>query len=202
MKILLLREDDAAAKTIKALRDFEVVHTPLFKMIRIDAKCQFSHYNHVILTSKNALFAVNRISFDNIYSVGKAASPYHGTCLLTSDQLIPLVKKLTGSILYLRGRHISKNLKQYNHNIEELVCYEMLPIAATIDATSFDLALLYSKRQAEAFKVALRGDCKHKIAICISEQVANLVKDKMQVLIAKHPHEESMLEVLWKIKQS
>lgn len=201
--VLVIRDLAASNRTAKKLAKlgYSCEEMPLFTYQPVQFKTKHSHYDHLIITSEKALNASQEVSYAQLHGVGKAVLQLGGCSYSNSLDLGNAVAKLSGKILYLRGRDISRDLSLFNKEIEQQICYEMVPIINRCALPRFDVVFLYSKRQAEALLKVMPSSGGLNIAICISRQVAQVVSCSLRVLIAHEPNENSMIEVLCNLSQ-
>ncbi|MFV0431681.1 MAG: uroporphyrinogen-III synthase [Alphaproteobacteria bacterium] len=225
MKILLLRnKEEATASHEHILQrlnaysevEIEVSTAPLFSLIAYEIPA-LSQNTPLITTSKNAirvlatypeskehpLFVVGAASadfarsfgFKNIYIAGGDAK-----------SLVKLIEEQQDykKFLYLRGKDIRLNIKQYSHqDIIEHVTYELKRIENPFAHLPQDYftrqptLLIYSKNQARATLEALPKQSQVKL-VCISPTAAlPFVEAKFRYIkIAPHPNEDAMLALI------
>jgi|GEM_PF-6826442 len=209
MKVWISRYDytQTAAK-IKAL-GCDYVLAPLLQLKHYPCDIT-SEYDAIIITSSNAISAVSHNA--EVIAVGeKSAKALRFRGISVSlvfprvDDLIIALKALPKrNMLYLRGKHITVNLK------EELGCAEH--VAYSMQARNLkpdeaksindvNCVMVYSSRSGRLLGEAM---LKHNLdpsfisAICISDKAAESVRSMpfKGVLVARQPNERSMMEQL------
>lgn len=125
-----------------------------------------------------------------------------------------LLKPVDGPLLHIAGTEIAGDLAamvgEAGFECRREVLYEAekartlsTSLTAAIKENQIDAVLLYSPRSADAFVQLLRKarivrSCQSMKAICLSQAVAQKVEELhwREVLIASHPTQESLLELL------
>ena len=130
------------------------------------------------------------------------------------DKVIATSKPAGGPLLHISGRHATGDLvgllKAAGFSVERRVLYDAVPIAAlgdealrALETGALDAVLIFSPRTAAAFVSLARSsgllDCTQRLdALCLSAAVAARLSGSewRRVLIAQHPDQEALLELM------
>ena len=140
-----------------------------------------------------------------------------GDGAVLSNAVMRSLRPQGGALFYAAGREQRGNvvlaLGDAGFDVRCEILYEATPLleltgdaTAAFGAGNIDTVMLYSPRSAETFvaaieKIGLADQCASMIAICLSEAVAATLAPLRfaDVLVAKHPNQDSMLSVLEQI---
>jgi uroporphyrinogen-III synthase len=212
MKIWINRYDtDISASKIRALGLTPVV-APIIELCRYTIP-QYDDIKTVVTTSSNAIpnegfyncdfITVGSKSADILRSTGRKVVKVFDT---VNDLVLSLKNLDHSNTLYLRGEHISVDLKK-EIGCSEFIAYSMkqkiLSQTELSNVKDADCVLIYSKRSGEVLiKVILRYgiDPKNMDAVCISENVALGVKGVgfRNIIISSEATEDKIIEQLQK----
>lgn len=218
--LLITRPIKDSLKTAERLAGlgFQTVIHPLLTIQNLsNINPDFSRYTHLLITSYNAITAIDTKHLNNLnaFVVGARSAKALkglgiGKIIMAKDiqhlkKVICLKKPTSIKILYLSGDKITSGLFSYlkNHGffIERLIVYKsIINNTKAISLKSITNVMLYSTRTAQAFKMLYSNeDLNNLNLICISNKVANVVKSLKvkQILVANLPEEDSMIKLLY-----
>lgn len=204
---MLIRPESCSVKTLRKLTSagFEVVHNPVMRL-QINEFMTRAHVDVIIISSQNAIPALEDVLLKHpkakIIAIGdytaSLCSKKVCASFESSKQFLLNYKKHfspTDKITYLSASDVSIDiaceLRKLGFDVERVICYTMQQIDHSYDVQA-DVVLLYSKRSAECFE-NIRID--QMVAICISQEVANIAKLKnfKNIITASSANEDSML---------
>ncbi|WP_323732673.1 uroporphyrinogen-III synthase [Candidatus Bandiella euplotis] len=197
---------------------------PLIKVQNIDIQVMDDNYDVVILTSQNAVHAVEKSSWIKrkpIFVVGNKTKEKllqigcgcvmssNGTARNLEETIVNNVSN-TLRILYLSGDYTSYDLdiklKSRGYDVTKKTAYRANAVQSLSKQeigvmNTSDTILFYSPRTASVFtklawQYSLRGN--DKVAICISNNCASLISELVwkEIRIANRPNEKAMFALL------
>ncbi len=226
--ILVTRPEADAIEVTQALRakNYEVTATAFLKINLLRQSLgDLSAYGGLIFTSANAVraFCHNSAVRDlRVWSVGehtsKAARKAGFNDIRTADGNVAYLTEMLGQhefdkpYLYIRGRHISKPIR--NVQLKEIVLYEgekltEIPLETKniICAGGFTHIMFFSKRTAESFAEAveaseyaplLKEGLKTTMALCLGDSMVEClsVLPWQDIKVAKNANRDSLFAIL------
>lgn len=232
MRILLTRPagDSEAVATSLGEKGFDVALDPLINISYLPlAKLNIADYQGLVFTSANGVKSfMDQSTPTNIavYTVGnktaETAKKFGFENVINADgdveklshTIISHADPAKGPLLYLRGAHISGDLKQSleaaNFNVQSSIIYDAIPSKNLQDQTinmlkkgSIDYIPFYSSRSAlifiELIKKAALESCLSKIsALCLSPAIERSISalNWKEKLIAKKPTQEELFKMI------
>lgn len=206
-----------AKETIKKIDGMGIkcIWVPLVTMQYYEFKLDKS-YEVAIFTSANAAMVVPRYIKKAIV-VGEKSKKLlenKGVEVIASfSNVVSLLNFLRSNVLenviYLRGKHVTKDLKSLI-GCDEKVVYDMIPRKYSSDELKFvskvDCTLIYSKRTALLMRdMILKHSIltRNMVLIAISKSVAEMLigLDFKDIITADYPNESSMLKALKRVKE-
>lgn len=210
MKVWINRYDASSSASKTTALGFTPVVAPIVQLCRYRIPT-YDDIKTVVITSSNAIpndalyncdfITVGRKSADMLRSTGRNVIMVFDT---VNDLVLSLKNRDHSKTLYLRGQHVSVDLKNEIGCIE-YIAYSMkerpLTQAEILQVKESECVLVYSKRSALLLsKVILRYGIDHSKldALCISENAALGIKDTKfrNVIISHEANEDKIMEKL------
>lgn len=217
--ILITRQRRFALKTSNNLADhgYKAIVMPLWETRYIYTSIE-DQYDAVILTSKNAIYASNHLSWlkkKRLYTIGADSKDLLQNMYSknvhccndkeqNSDGILRLIEQhepLTSRILYLSGAvvagNITERLQASGYTITREIVYQMISLQTLstqmIDTINHDINIiaLYSPKAAILFQsLALQHHIPlaNKTCVCISNNVANHLIHDKWLKVLVTPH--------------
>ncbi|HPD83770.1 MAG TPA: uroporphyrinogen-III synthase [Alphaproteobacteria bacterium] len=219
-------QDSLPIKKILESKSYKVLCEAFLEVVFDDvALPDLQNYDGLILTSANAVRAIKgKITYFDlpVFCVGnqtKQEAQAIGlknikSTSLTVKGLIEILSKQAGDkrYLYLRGQHISKDLKKILTavRLEEVTVYHTEKIKQInsslerdIEKEAIDFVLFYSKRTAEAFVEwvqmhHLEDFLRRTKALCLGDSMVKSVSvlQWKDIIVAMNPHQNGILALI------
>lgn len=217
--ILITREKESAIKTAKVFLSFgaRVRVCPLIevKNLAFDASETIYNGGTILVTSQNAariLASYKSARQSKVVVIGQKSADMLSengfkviSTFKTSDELLAELPKLQiNSLIYFRGEdianHLDRKLQDKGINLKQVICYKTEALSVSENfLDEVDIVTLYSPKTADIFIKFLNSyDVHNVIVAALSYNIAKKLEGYSfkQVLIADHPTEECLIEVI------
>ena len=196
--------------------DIDFLFAPVLEFSKLKGTFSAGGYDAVVITSQNAIHAIDRADLSiSILTVGEATerklneAGFKNVFSVNSNVealLLLIYKGEYKRLLYLRGETVATDIKKalakVGIEVHEKIVYTATPVHKFDNSlmNKVDWILFFSRNGALVFlELADINLTYGKTAICISEKVGNVLERAhfKQILVAKYPNEESMIEEIY-----